>query len=105
MHCPLRALFASSGIVGMSVNVANQCNSRNNYRDVYYKRTGSLLNELKFQEEFFIARDCSLMQEAENLANIQSSVLYRIALWLFFDFRIPREDEAITTRIQSYGAV
>ena len=52
--------FASSDIVDMSVNVANQCNSRNNYRDVYYKRTGSLLSERKFQEEFFIARDCSL---------------------------------------------
>ena len=44
----------------MSVNVANQCNSRINYRDVYYKRTGSLLNERKFQEKCFIARDCPL---------------------------------------------
>ena len=65
---------------------------------------GALLNERKFQEEFFIARDCP-HQEAQNLANIQLSVFYRIAPWVFFDFRIPREDEAITTRIQSYGSV
>ena len=44
-------------------------------------------------------------KEAENLANIKLGVFYRIALRVFFDFRIPREDEAITTRIQPYGAV
>ena len=100
MHCPLRALFASSGIVGMSVNVAYQCNSRINYRDVYYKRTGSLLNERKFQEKFFYST-WLFSQEAENLANIQLIVFYRTAQWVFFDFRIQREDEEITTRIQS----
>ena len=33
-------------MVGMLVNVANQCNSRINYRDMYYKRTlvHSLMN-------------------------------------------------------------
>ena len=35
VHYPFRGLFASSGIVGISVNNANQCNSRINYRDVY----------------------------------------------------------------------